>query len=817
MKTMHRFHYFLIVVMLLSTMHTLIYADASVSPSLFFNRARQNQSASKQAGSPAVMPVPVTIRFADAPSRSFLDDLEDHGLSFIRDNGVILHTEHIYPATLLPDSIESIASFPGIVSIEDSKKTFAQPPLDISGPLVQAPDAWKLVSGGLPLDGRGVIIANVDIGVDVFHPALFKADGGTYDWLDTNHNGMFDSGIDAVDLNKDGSADDHELLAFINAPFLDPNNIVPNSWKDSSFNSGIDWLYNDSNSNGIRDYGSEKGYTESSPSFGEMFFIFSDGNNNHSLDPDERLTGLGTSKIIAVYCGPDAIYERSKNLMNTPQETMNHGTSAAGITLGQWPGQTFAGIAPGAELIVINRSFLDDRSTIEQGILWAVNHGAKIVMHEFGSWVGEFLDGTSNYEIMIDELTAKGIHQLTAAGNLAGSNRKKHAAITIESNTQKDITFTVPSASSINQVQISILWRTKNDFLRPQITFISPQGSFTLDYTTNTHLLTNYLVMYGITSSPRSSTDSMTVRIDILFENRNPDGIISGDFSLNFRNGFPFPYDIDTYIADNVTSWIGGAQFTGEFVTDDGTVTSPGTARTDITVGAFYPREYPSMPGSNGTICRFSGWGNTIDGRRAVDITAPGANVFTPVSHYYFGTTPGGYIDFTGTSAALPFVTGCAALIVQAAPDITPAELSSVLSNSAYTDEFTGSVPNDRWGYGKLHIYDSLYDSELAFPVMVADDTPTSLSLSQPYPNPFNQTTRIDIIPFNTSNRNINAIVYSLTGQKVRTLKPLRNSSTNSFLWDGTDNSGHRMASGIYLISVTDGISSKTVSAVLLK
>src|SRR5438552_1220582 len=68
---------------------------------------------------------------------------------------------------------------------------------------------------GNPLTGKGVVIGDVDSGVDIFHPMFFFADGGEFDWIDTDNDGVFTPGIDAIDLNKDGKQDASETLRYI--------------------------------------------------------------------------------------------------------------------------------------------------------------------------------------------------------------------------------------------------------------------------------------------------------------------------------------------------------------------------------------------------------------------------------------------------------------------------------------------------------------------------------------------------------------------------------------------------------------------------
>jgi hypothetical protein len=93
---------------------------------------------------------------------------------------------------------------------------------------------------------------------------------------------------------------------------------------------------------------------------------------------------------------------------------------------------------------------------------------------------------------------------------------------------------------------------------------------------------------------------------------------------------------------------------------------------------------------------------------------------------------------------------------------------------------------------------------------------PNKFALAQNYPNPFNPTT--DIAFSLDKSAEVNLSIYNMLGQKVRTLvNGTRPSGMHVLQWDGRDENGRNLATGIYLYTLTSGSTSITKKMALMK
>ncbi|MCH7879908.1 MAG: T9SS type A sorting domain-containing protein [candidate division Zixibacteria bacterium] len=92
---------------------------------------------------------------------------------------------------------------------------------------------------------------------------------------------------------------------------------------------------------------------------------------------------------------------------------------------------------------------------------------------------------------------------------------------------------------------------------------------------------------------------------------------------------------------------------------------------------------------------------------------------------------------------------------------------------------------------------------------------PKSFDLGQNYPNPFNPVTKIELaLPQATQ---WTLTVYNMLGQRVRRFDGEAEAGVLSVIWDGRNDKGRAVASGVYLYQVKAGAFAQTKKMMLLK
>jgi len=235
-----------------------------------------------------------------------------------------------------------------------------------------------------------------------------------------------------------------------------------------------------------------------------------------------------------------------------------------------------------------------------------------------------------------------------------------------------------------------------------------------------------------------------------------------------------------------------------------------------------YPAAYDNVvavgaTNKNDERCDVSDWGYDLEGNprgsnygEELDVVAPGDNIHSTL-------LGGGYGDDSGTSMATPFVAGLAALIWSHNPSLTNSDVRDIIRSCA------DDIPPGGWdkytGYGRINAEEALatfLEKEIVYEVMN-------------FPNPFrpaqvSETTICFTTREPVAERNID--IYNLGGELVHrapeseiSLKGIdpQNRHVYKYEWDGRNDYGERVASGIYIYVVNADGNRKTGKLAVIK
>jgi hypothetical protein len=204
-----------------------------------------------------------------------------------------------------------------------------------------------------------------------------------------------------------------------------------------------------------------------------------------------------------------------------------------------------------------------------------------------------------------------------------------------------------------------------------------------------------------------------------------------------------------------------------------------------------------------GARASFSSVGYSADGRVKPDLMAMGVSVRTANPF-----APTGYVDVGGTSLSCPLVAGSAALLMEARPDATNAEIMNALRQTASQ----AGAPDRLYGFG-------IVDAAAAASYLssaVAEGPPSRGETLLAYPNPFNPATTIAYtIP---ARARVTLAVFDVRGTRVATLVDEEQSpGRHAVTWNARDPRGAPLASGVYLVRLDSAASQQRRKIVLVK
>lgn len=400
------------------------------------------------------------------------------------------------------------------------------------------------------------------------------------------------------------------------------------------------------------------------------------------------------------------VLERYRQLPS--RDLTGHGTAVAGIAAGRSTDGAYIGAAPEAEFIVVKLGLPREESfprttEIMRGVTYALRKAQQLNMPlvinlSFGNSYGSH-DGSSLLERFLDNAAEIGRTVICVGSGNEGAARGHFAG-----NITRDSRVELAVGDYERSLNLQ-LWKNYSDVFR--ILLQSPGGE-SAELSTNIQggkytlrlEQTRILVYLG---EPLPYAVAQEIYLEMIPVTGGY--IDAGIWTIRLEPVMTVTGQYYLYLpAGN-----GRGDSTGFYrSTPQMTLTVPSTAAKVITVGAYDPvyDTYADFSGrgyadSTRTI------GVTAAGLTKPDLVAPGVNIQAPDVY-------GSFLPVTGTSFATPIVSGAAALLMEWGivqgndPFLYGEKIKAYLRKGARPLRGEKEYPNDRVGYGRLCVADSL-------------------------------------------------------------------------------------------------------------
>jgi subtilisin family serine protease len=349
---------------------------------------------------------------------------------------------------------------------------------------------------------------------------------------------------------------------------------------------------------------------------------------------------------------------------------------------------------------------LNDASIIK-AVNRSVAANCKIVNLSVGQYAGRFLDGSDATDQAVDAAVAAGVTVFAGAGNEANDATHGSASPAPGGNLPLGLAVANNTANASVTIYFYLLWRGS-----VPITNVTLVG---------TNLTGGDSLVVGLTDTSDRDTKQ------ILY-------ILTAATGANASKTYYFR--LQNAVSSAATPAVQcysyallGTSVTATFTSPDlnQTMLSPAVADGAIAVGAYVHRtswmnclaQNLTLSGETvGNIATFSSRGPRIDGLQKPDVVAPGASTFSTLAttatlpttrQIPNGGNPGcTYLTIEGTSMASPHAAGVAALILQAQPGLTPAEVRTLMTTTASKPATEDNI----WGWGLLNASNAVHFAE---------------------------------------------------------------------------------------------------------
>lgn len=437
-----------------------------------------------------------------------------------------------------------------------------------------------------------------------------------------------------------------------------------------------------------------------------------------------------------------------------------HGSHVAGIAGGGGAGTAYRGVAYESQFLFA--TFLVDEGAVLDAWEWmyqkAQLESKRLVINmSWGLYHIGTLDGNSLLSQAIDAYSALGVIFSNSGGNNGSVNF--HIKKQFNNDSIKSRVEFYSYASNPNMWGQSIhMWGEQGNEFEAGLKIYNATGSTMLvespyfsTATTTTYIDTFLVtgidtVWYNISADaahPENGRPQMRMRV------KNTNTTLRVVLKSKAVAGTVHYWNV-TELSTDVGNWgmpfstLGSGTVAGD---NQYGISEPSCTNSLLSVAAYASKYYaPNGSPIGGGIASFSSIGPRYDGVLKPEIAAPGVSVGSSISSYTdnsytaiatvdFNGRSYPFARFSGTSMAAPMVTGVIALILDANPYLSAAQVKDIIIQTAREDNNTGVIPvngSTQWGWGKVDAYNAV---KLALNTMGTQEIETELSWSV-YPNP---------------------------------------------------------------------------------
>lgn len=436
-----------------------------------------------------------------------------------------------------------------------------------------------------------------------------------------------------------------------------------------------------------------------------------------------------------------------------------HGTHVAGIAGGAGATSPYRGVAFEAQFLFA--TFLVDEGAVLDAWQWmyqkALAADKRLVINmSWGLYHFGTLDGSSLLSQAISAFSNLGVVFVNSGGN--NGNVNFHIKKTFNNDQLKSRIEFYDYAANPNMWGQSIhAWGEAGQSFENGLIITNSSNvalaetPYYSTLTTNTYIDTFIVVnqdtiWYNISADaahPLNGKPQMRLRV------KNTNTSLRVQLKSQAISGTVHYWNV-TELTNNVGNW--GMAFlaagTGTTSGDNQNGISEPSCSDDVISVAAYATQYATSSGSlvGGALASFSSKGPRYDGVMKPDIAAPGVAIasaissftdgnYTSVATVNFNNTTYRFAKFSGTSMASPMVAGVAALMLEANPYLSAAQVKEIIMQTARQDNYTGQIPaagSPQWGAGKINAYAAV---QLAVQTLGLEQTTPELEWSV-YPNP---------------------------------------------------------------------------------